>query len=124
VEVIVALIMISLFGIVLVSFYDTQVKGSTKSVTMMQQGFALEEILEKINADYKDLLISDPTPLVTLNNKINTVPSVYGEYTAVNKFISFDNTGAETGAPCTVDCTALKVSVTIEDQTITTLFTR
>ncbi|MCD4678732.1 MAG: type II secretion system GspH family protein [Desulfobacula sp.] len=123
-EVIVVLIMISLFGIIFVSFFDTQIVGSTKPVTMMQQGFALEDVLEKINADYENLVTSDATPLVTLETKINASPSVYGEYTATTKFITFDGSDNEESAACTVNCTTLKVIITIGDQTLTTLFTK
>ena len=123
-EVIVVLIMISLFGVIFVGFFDTQIVGSTNPVTMMQQGFSVEEVLEKINADYEDLVNSDATPLLTLETRINTFPSGYGDYTATTRFIDFDASDNEDSTACTVDCTTLKVTITIEDQTLTTLFTR
>ncbi|MCP3876707.1 MAG: type II secretion system protein [Desulfobacteraceae bacterium] len=122
VEVIVALIMISLFGIMFVSFFQTQIVGSTTPVTMMEQGFALEGIIEKINADYTDLVNTDPTPLLTLQARINAFN--YGVYTPTTRFITFDGGGNEESAACTVDCATLKVSIAVGDQTVTTLFTR
>ena len=107
-----------------VTFYKTQIVGSTRPVTMMQQGFALEEILEKMNSDYKTLITSDPAPLITLEAKIIALPSVYGDYTSITKMITFDASENEEAAPCTVDCSILKVAVTVGEQTITTLFTR
>ncbi len=120
-EVIVSLIIISLFSAVFLGFYETHVVGSTKPVQMMEQGLALESVMEKISADYVDLLNSNSTPLSTLETRINT--SIYGDYTPATKFVTFDSSNHEESAPCTAGCTNLKVSITIGDQTITTLFT-
>ncbi len=122
IEVIVALIMVSLFGIMFVSFFQTQIVGSTQPVTMMEQGFEVEEIIEKINADYILLVDSDPTPLLTLQTKINA--SFYGVYTPTTKFITFDVSNNEESTACTIDCATLKVSIAAGDQILTTLFTR
>lgn len=124
IEVITSLVIISIFGIIFVSFFQTQIAGSTKSVIDVQQGFALEEVMEKIKADYEFLLNSDATPLITLQANIVDPSSPYGVYTAVTKFIEFDASENEAVAACTVDCTNLKITITIGDQTLTTVFSQ
>lgn len=123
-EVIVSLVIISLSGAMLLTFYNTQVGGSEQPVTLMEQGLALETTLEKITADYTYLLENDATPLLTLETRINASPSSYGVYSAVTKFITFDGSGNEESAACTADCTSLKVTITMGNQSLTTLFTK
>jgi prepilin-type N-terminal cleavage/methylation domain-containing protein len=120
IEVIVTLILISLLGIMLVSFYQTQIAPSTTPVIMRQQGFTLDGILEKINADYQQLLVSDPNPLAALQTNINAYD--YGTYTAATEFIAFDASDNEIS--CAVACRILKVTITIGDQSLTTIFTQ
>lgn len=123
-EVIVSLIIISIFGAAFIGFFQTQIAGSTQPVIAVQQGFSLGEIMEKIKADYELLINADPTPLITLEANIQASPSSYGEYTAITKFINFDGSGNEEAAACSANCTHLKVSIMVGDQSLTTVFSK
>lgn len=121
-EVIVSLIVLSIFSAAFISFFQTQIAGSTQPVIDVQEGFVLDEIMEKIKADYELLHTADATPLLTLQANINA--STYGTYTAVTKLINFDASGNEEALACTVNCTSLKVTITVGDQSLTTVFSK
>ncbi|MBU1194781.1 MAG: type II secretion system GspH family protein [Proteobacteria bacterium] len=123
-EVIVSLIILSIFGAAFVSFFQTRIASSTQPVIAVQQGFSLDEIMEKIKAEYELLINADPTPLITLQANIQATPSSYGEYTAITKFINFDGSGNEEAAECSANCSHLKVSITVGDQNLTTVFSK
>ncbi len=121
-EVIVSLIVISLFGAMLLGFFQTQIVGSTVPIDAMRDGFALDQIMERMTADYENIVNTDPNPLTTLDTNITTLS--YGTYTAITQFIAFDGLNNEIAATCPTDCTILKVTITVSNQTITTIFTQ
>lgn len=119
IEIIVTLIVASIFGTLLISFMGTQVTNSVVPVVRVRQEYTLNQIMENINADYRKLLLESPDPLGTLRSSVNA--GDYGTYTVVyNNFITFNGAGAEQVGGDRI----LKVSLSQGDHTLTTLFTK
>lgn len=127
-EIIITLTVAAIMGAMLVQFMGTSMIRSAKPIVMVQQGFSLNEVIEKMTADYKKLLAQDNTPIATFKsyvesgNNPNSTP-YYGDYTWQTKYVSFDGSGNENQSPCTANCKTLKVTITIADQNLTALFT-
>ena len=71
VEVIVTIIVSSILAVLLMQVMKGHVSRSIWPLEKMDEGFALHDVMDKITADYRNLLISDPQPLVTLQNQVN-----------------------------------------------------
>lgn len=130
IEVIVTLVVAAILAAFLVQFLGSNLTGSAISVVRAQNHYELIKIVEKINVDYSNLMkAGDTNALVTLRSHIqagnlagNT--PYFGRYTEVTKFINFDpSTKIEQSAE-TPGSNTLKVTITRDDQTITTLFTK
>ncbi|MRR17862.1 MAG: type II secretion system protein [Deltaproteobacteria bacterium] len=130
VEVIVTLVIAAIVAALFVQFLGSNLAGSSVSVVRVQNHYELIKIMEKINIDYSNLMkAGDTNALVTLRSHIQTGNVVgntpyFGQYTQVTKFITFDpSTHVEQSAE-TPGSNTLKVTITRDDQTITTLFTK
>ncbi len=134
IEIIVTLTIASVLSVVLIHFIKAGVSRSSQPLAKMQDSYVLNQIIENINADYRNLLLSSATPLLDLktyveNGNDQAVATAagtpyYGLYGFQTKFIIFDGSQNETLAPCTVDCKTLKVIVFKGGQSIATLFTK
>jgi len=127
-EVVITLIVGSILGAILVQFMGTSMKNSFEPVIMVQNGNGVNEIMERMNADYKMRLLTSPVdPLdafktdVELGDDILNTP-YFGEYTWATHYILFDGSGLE--IPDATQLRILKVTITHGNQSVTALFTR
>ncbi len=127
IECIVAIVLSGLLGTFLMVMMEGNLKRSSQSIIMAQGGWHLSQVVEKMTSDYKHLLATDGAPLDTLKTNIGILGAQnngYGVYTVVkNDYIDFDSSNAE------VDDTSanqliLKVTVSKNGQSLTTLFTQ
>ena len=129
-EVIITMIVAAILGAILVQFMGTSMHQSFQPVQMVQDGYGLGEIMEKVNAEYKRLLLTSNDPLTDLLNAINTgnTPPTprFGLYTYNSWWIDFDINGVEftIPAPTPDEKKILKVEFTHGGQRITAMFTR
>jgi len=126
-EVIVSILVAAIMGAMMVQFMGTSMIQSVKPLVGVQNAFSLNEILEKITADYKKLLATDGAPLETLKSYIdngNTVGNdpFYGQYTCSTEYILF-NGGNEIEDTSGTN-TLLKVTLTLGNQSLVTLFSK
>lgn len=123
IEIIVTLTVAAILSVMLVQFMGTSISRSTEPVLSIQEGMALQGIFENMNADYKLLLFTDNSPLDEFKTRVTA--GIYGTYSVESNYIIFDNNQIE--APCdtnTTDCRLLKVTISIGDHSLTSLFAR
>jgi prepilin-type N-terminal cleavage/methylation domain-containing protein len=135
-EVIVALIVGSILGAILLEFLGQTVHKSFVPIKMAQRSSDLTAIVEKMNTDYKKqmllslrspILVSDP--LNDFKDAIENNTRKYGDYTVSATWIEFSPSGEpnqfiETADNNPLNHKILKVTVVHGQQEITTLFTR
>jgi len=123
IEIIVTLTVTAILSVMLVQFMGTSLSRSAEPILSVQEGMALQSIFESMNADYKQLLFTDNTPLDTFKTRVET-GGFYGTYALTDStYILFD--GSQVEAPCnTPDCRILKVTISMGDHSLTSLFTR
>jgi prepilin-type N-terminal cleavage/methylation domain-containing protein len=124
VEIIVTLTVSSILVVLLLQFIGTSVSRSVQPLTAFQQETALQSLMENMNADYKYLLLTDPSPLVTFKARVES--NHYGTYTVLaSDYIAFDAAHTETACDATSDdCRLLKVTIASDGQSLTALFAR
>ncbi len=121
-EVIVIMVMAAIAATFLVVFMGPNLTGSSTSAVRAYNQYALIGIVEQMNVDYNNLMnVGNANVLTTLQSRIQA--GNYGNYTQATKFITFDPSThiEQTAASGT---STLKVTITVSDQTITTLFTQ
>jgi len=131
-EVIIAMIVAAILGAILLEFMGHMVQKSYQPVAMARENMALNEIVEKMNADYKKRLFLSPYPLVGFKSDVeagNTALPLpyYGDYSVTTSWIAFDGTGqeiADTNPTDPFHQRILKVTVVKGQHEITTLYTR
>ena len=123
IEIIVTLTVSAILSVMLAQFMGTSLSRSAEPIVSMQEGMALQSVFESMNADYKQLLLTDNTPLDTFKTRVETA-GIYGTYTLTDsRYILFDANQVE--VPCsTPDCRMLKVTISMGDHSLTSLFTR
>ena len=126
-EVIIALIVGSILGAILLEFLGQTVHKSFEPVKMAQGSMELTAIVEKMTADYKKQLALSNNPLVDFKSDIENNTGNYGDYTWSTSWITFDGSGNE--APDNDPLSpfyhrVLKVTVVRGQHEITTLYTR
>ncbi len=134
IEIIVTLTLSSVLAIIIILFMEAGLKRSVEPVVAMQEAFALNSIVENINADYRKLLLTSSTPLAELktyiengndpNRASSAGTTYYGTYQYTIKFITFDTAQKENASPCTTNCNILKAAISKGDHTLKTLFTK
>jgi hypothetical protein len=108
---------------------------SLQPLQAFNRSMALQETMSNISSHYRDLLISDDTPLVTLQNNIEkgdywSGQSYAGRMQTETFCIDFNKTAPRTwrdtksSDTCSSSDTILRVTLTHDDQSLTTLFTR
>lgn len=124
VEIIVTLTVAALLSVMLVQFMGNSILRSNEPFLSMQAGMAVQSVIENINADYKRLLLTDDSPLDALKTRVDSL--FYGTYTVTaSDYILFDSNQIE--APCDPNhtvCNLLKVTISLGDHSLTTLFAR
>ena len=128
-EVLVTLIVASILGAILMEFMGVNVQKSYEPVYMAQNSLGVNEIIEKMNSDYKRRLLLSPTPLQdfrtdVINGNISTNDPYFGDYSVTTDWIRFNTTtGIEEPDP-SPDPRVLKVVVTHNNRAVTALFTK
>ena len=121
IEIIVTLTVAAILSVMLVQFMGTSISRSAEPILSMQEGMTLQGIFENMSADYKQLLLTDNTPLDTFKTRVES--GFYGTYTLIDsKYILFDISRTE--AACNSNCTILKVTIAAGDHSLTSLFAR
>ena len=126
-EVIVALIVGSILGAVLLEFLGQTVHKSFVPIKMAQESMQLTAIVEKMTADYKKRLLLSDYPLVDFKDDIENNTGNYGDYTWSTSWIAFDGSGneAQDNDPLSpLYHRVLKVTIVRGQHEITTLYTR
>ena len=131
-EVIIAMIVASILGAILLEFMGHTVQKSYEPIEMARENMELNEIVEKMNADYKKRLLLSPEPLSGFKNDVETGNTVsplpyYGDYSVTTAWIGFDGAGQEIPDTNPMDPfhqRILKVTVVRGQHEITTLYTR
>jgi len=126
-EVIIALIVGSILGAILLEFLGQTVNKSFEPIKMAQGSMQLTAIVEKMTADYKKRLLLSNDPLVDFKDDIENNTGNYGDYTWSTSWITFDGSGneAQDNDPLSPFYhRVLKVTVVRGQHEITTLYTR
>jgi prepilin-type N-terminal cleavage/methylation domain-containing protein len=126
-EVIIALIVGSILGAILLEFLGQTVHKSFVPIKMAQGSMELTTIVEKMTADYKKRLLLSDNPLVDFKDDIENNAGSYGDYSWSTSWISFDGSGneAQDNDPLSPFYhRVLKVTVVRGQHEITTLYTR
>jgi prepilin-type N-terminal cleavage/methylation domain-containing protein len=123
IEVIVTFVVAAILAALFVNFMGPSLmKGSPIAAVRAQNHYALIQIVEEINIDYNKLMqAGDLNVLVTLQSHI--AARNYGTYTPSIGFITFDPATHIEQASATAT-NILKVTISVGDQTIVTLFTK
>ena len=132
IEVVITLIVASILGAILLEFMGHTVQKSYLPLEMARENMELNEIVEKMNADYKKRLLLSPDPLVEFKNDVETGNTTtplpyYGDYSVTTSWIAFDGVGQEIPDTNPLDpfhLRLLKVTVVKGQHEITTLYTR
>ncbi len=127
-EIIITLVVAAILGTAFIQFMNTGLIRSVEPVTLVQKTFALNQLVEEMTADYKNLLDTDPDPLATLKTYIdngNNVASTpyYGPYSPSTEYIQFS--GGNEITDVSGDDRILKavIASTSNNQSLTVLFT-
>ncbi|MCD6184302.1 MAG: type II secretion system protein [Deltaproteobacteria bacterium] len=123
IEVIIGIVIAALFGSMLFQFMSTSVISSSDEVVMVQQGYDLIGIMEKMTADYDELIKTDSDPLTTFKGYIEENTPDYGTYTITTAYIQFDGTGIEE-SDTSADPNLLKVTIKKGSQSLTAFFSQ
>ena len=124
-EVIIALIVGSILGAILLEFLSQTVHKSFEPIKMSQGNMELTTIVEKMNADYKKRLMVSNVPLEDFKSDIDNNTGNYGDYTAATSWIKFS--GGTEIADDGIGSDAhrvLKVTVVHGQHELTSLYTR
>jgi prepilin-type N-terminal cleavage/methylation domain-containing protein len=134
IEIVAAILVSAVLAVMIVQIVSGYTWRSYQPLQAINENLALREAMDNISADYHNLLITNPTPLVTLQQRIANPDSVYYDTpvpvsAAYNRCIEFlNNTEDEESAH--VDCNTndlyLKVTLQITgtQHRLTALFTR
>ena len=127
-EIIIALIVVSIVAAMMVPFLSTAVTRSADSVISAQFHAQLNQVMENITADFKRLSATDATPLATLQTNVGAeaadMNNAYGVYHVItNHTISFPSGSSATEA-ADASGNLLKVKISYQGYTLTALFTK
>ena len=110
----------------LVEYMGTSLTRGGEAVVMVQDGFSLNSVMEKITADYEDKYKNVSYDFSTFKSNIeggniSTNTPYYGNYMVVTGYITFDGGGTET-TDTSGDNNLLRVTITAKNQSLTVLF--
>ena len=135
IEVIVTIIVSAILTVLLMQVMTGHSERSWWPLTKINEDLALTQVMENISADYRSLLLSHPTPLVELHNRIAS-DNYWGGFPIQiieNKClggIHRDNDPAPgeqdngSAGTCGTGDTLLKVTLAYDNQSLTNLFSR
>ena len=119
-EIIITFIMAAFLGSMLVEYMGSSLTRGGEAVVMVQDGFSLNSVMEKITADYEDNYKKGSYGFSTFKSNIDNNTPNYGNYTAVTGHITFVG-GTET-PDISGDNNLLRVNITASNQSLTVLF--
>ena len=127
VEIIIALVVVSILGTIMYTFLDTGVTKSSIPLNLVREDFELESVLEKITDDYRRTVQTnggsfDLAAFVSTIDSADKVNTLYGSNVDTATIVStaFDATGQETGS----DDNIKKVTIQQGDSIIRVLLTQ
>lgn len=134
-EILVTIIVASIIAVLLLQVMGGHSWRSFQPLQAFNRSMALQETMAKIASHYRDLLISDNTPLVTLQSNIEngdywSGQSYAGDMQTETFCINFNEdaprtwSDTKTSDTCSSSDTILRVTLRYNDQSLTTLFTR
>lgn len=126
IEIIVALVVVSILSAFVLNFLRSGLAGSVDPVVNVADLTAVGSSMERITIEYKKLLLSDTTPLATLKTAIGSEGSmqsnIFGSYEVVtNAYIDFNAGNSE--IPDSTGLFLLKVKIRSGNRSLTALFT-
>ncbi len=126
-EVIITFIVAAILGTIFLQVMGTSMQQSYEPVSMVQDGFSVNEIMEKMNAHYRNrLLTSTSNPLADfksdVENGASLPPPYFGDYTYQTQYIKFSG-GVEV-PDASADPRILKITITHGGQRLSAIFTR
>lgn len=132
IEIVVTLILMSILASVSIQLINTAIRHGTAPLSALQNELALSEVMEKMTADYKWILLTSPEPLETfrlraVNGNQPAADPYFGEYDIQTKYLIFTQADAhfsEAQEACVMDCETLKITISNRGQRLTALFTR
>jgi len=127
VEILVTLTVAAILGAILFQFLGSSMTQSATPIVLAKQGYRLNRIMEKMASDYKKLLVTDTDPLATFKTHVdngNNIASTpyFGDYAIQTSYIVL--TGGVEAPDASGDDRVLKVTLTVDRQSLTVLFTR
>lgn len=140
-EIIIAITVSAILAVVLIQFFSVHSGRSWLPLQYVKQGMILQSAMDQITSDYRNLLLTEGKPLKRLEEKIDGGAGVYWSdpniIVKANHCIKFSGgsglwTEEITNDPCihTEDPedpqndTLLKVTLSVGDQTLTSIFAR
>jgi prepilin-type N-terminal cleavage/methylation domain-containing protein len=126
-EIIVSLIVASILGVIYLEFMGTTVQKSYEPINMTQNSLDVNQIIEKMNADYRKHLLLSPDPLAAFktdveNGNTPSPPPYYGDYNVQTTWIKFS--GGSEAVDASGENRVLKVKITFGNRSVTALFTK
>ena len=110
----------------LVEYMGSSLTRGGEAVVMVQDGFSLNSVMEKITANYEDDYKNGSYDFSAFKSNIeggniSANTPYYGDYAAVTGYITFDGGGTETPDTSGTN-NLLKVTITVNNQSLTALF--
>lgn len=127
-EVIITFIVAAILGTIFLQVMGTSMQQSYVPVSMVQNGFSVNEIMEKMNADYRNrLFTSTSNPLADFKSDVengNVVANTpyFGDYTYQTQYIKFS--GGNEVADASADPRILKITITHGGQRLSAIFAK
>jgi prepilin-type N-terminal cleavage/methylation domain-containing protein len=127
-EVIITFIVAAILGTIFLQVMGTSMQQSYEPVSMVQNGFSVNEIMEKMNAFYRNrLFTSTSNPLADFKSDVengNVIANTpyFGDYTYQTQYIKFSG-GIEV-ADASADPRILKITITHGGQRLSAIFTK
>lgn len=134
-EILVTIIIAAIIAVLLLQVLSGHSWRSFWPLQIFNRSLALQETMSNISSHYRDLLMSDNTPLMTLQTNIENGDYWSGQAYAsemqtetfcidFNKVAPRTWSDTKTSDTCSSSDTILRVTLTYHDQSLTTLFTR
>ncbi|MGD9365995.1 MAG: type II secretion system protein [Desulfobacteraceae bacterium] len=136
IEILVTIMVSAILAVMLMQIMQGHAWRSFWPLTKLKQGLALQEVMENISADYRNVIISAEEPLVELQNRIsngdywNGQPYSSDISVVVNDCLSLNKDSAipagedNVHSSCVPADTLLKVTISYDGQSLTALFAR
>ncbi len=131
IEVIVTIIVSSILAVLLAQFMSGHITRSYWSLEKLDSGLALREVMETVDANYRRLLTENSSPIVALQADVDSgvywAGQPYGSAIRVKDSYCFelDHNGESNPIDnCQPSDTLYKVTISLEEHSLTALFSR